>query len=85
MKLISITTCAMLVATLSLTGCIGQTTIHARAFGPTEDEAKQLAKAQLDEQARGHKVMTNVAYKTKAVPQANGGTVYEASAAERIK
>ncbi|MGN6370549.1 MAG: hypothetical protein ACTHN5_20025 [Phycisphaerae bacterium] len=68
-----------------MVGCIGQKTIHATALAPTEEEAKQQARAQLDEQASGHKVMTNVKYSTKVVRQGDGGQVYEVKAAERIK
>jgi hypothetical protein len=77
--------CATIFASLCLTGCIGQETIHGKAYGPTEVEAKQHAKDQLDEEAKGRKPMTNVAYKVKAIPQADGGTVYQATATERVK
>ncbi|HUO09745.1 MAG TPA: hypothetical protein VM008_15680 [Phycisphaerae bacterium] len=88
MKLIptpAVLVCAAVVASFGLTGCIGQETIRASAYGPTEAEAKQHAKDQLDEQAKGRKVMTNVAYKVKVLPQGNGGEVYMATAAERVK
>jgi hypothetical protein len=76
---------ATLLASLLLTGCIGQQTIHSQALGPTEAEAKELAKAQLDEQAVGHKAMTSVHYSTKTLPQSGSADIYQVTASERIK
>ena len=84
-KMIPLTLCATLVASVCLTGCIGQETIHARGLAPTEDEAKQIAKGHLDEEAGSRKVMTDVSYKTKILPQPNGGVVYEVTASQRVK
>ena len=77
--------CAMVGIGLCLGGCIGQETINARAYGPTEAEARDHAKGLLDEQAQGRKVMSNVGYHTKELKQPDGGVVYEVSAAERVK
>ena len=84
-KMIPLTLCATLVASVCLTGCIGQQTIHGRGLAPTEDEAKQIAKSHLDEEAGSRRVMTNISYKTKALPQENGGFVYEVTATQRVK
>jgi TfoX/Sxy family transcriptional regulator of competence genes len=85
MKKLGLMLGGILMTSLCMAGCIGQKTIHARALAPTEEEAKQQAKAQLDEQASGHKVMTNVKYHTKVVRHADGADVYQVDAAERIK
>ena len=84
-KMIPLTLCATLVVSLCLTGCIGQETIQGRGLAPTEDEAKQIAKSHLDEEAGARKPMTNIAYKTKILPQPNGGEVYEVTATQRVK
>ena len=84
-KMIPLMLCATLVASVCLTGCIGQETIHARGLGPTEEEAKQIANGHLKEEQGERKAMTHIAYKTKILPQPNGGEVYEVTATQRVK
>ena len=85
MKKFPIALAAALLAPVLLTGCIGQSTIHATAVAPTETEAKDVAKAQLDEQAKGHAIVTSIHYNTKVLPQPGASDIYQVTASERIK
>ena len=59
-----------------LSGCFGQQTIRSKAIAPTQAEAQQLAQGQLDEQAKGHRAVSEAQFDTTVQPQPGGGQVY---------
>ena len=72
------------VGALLLAGCIGQERIESKAIGPTDGEARAMAKAQLEEQAQGHP-MNYESISVKQVPVSGGGSVFQASGSAWVK
>jgi hypothetical protein len=78
-----------------LGGCADTKVIHGQALAPTAEEAKALAQGQLDLRATelaadtnakgGYHLVGSPHVKTKIVPQANGGQLYEVTISEKAE
>ncbi len=77
-----------------MAGCMGQHTIHARAWAPTESEARVLAEGGLNDQANalnaestsgGYEMVGSPHFSTKVVEHGDGADVYEVTGSATVK